>query len=126
MGLEAAAEQYRVVEIVHPRRIRPGLFAELQEAGLPVADWDSSPDNEATSANELYRAILEGRIPHDHDPLLGRHMEGLRIRWGVDGSGRLARPDDGTFVDAAFAARAAWWRASQLAELVGDSTPKVW
>ena len=87
---------------------------------MPCEAWDGSPDNEAASANEFYRAIVGqevgNRLAHDHHPLLEEHTASLRVRFGVDGSLRLARPDDGAFVDAAVAARNAWWRAWQLAE----------
>jgi hypothetical protein len=126
--LETAAEQYELAAIVHPKRIRPRLFAELREAGLPCEPWDGSADNEAASANEFYRAIVGqesgNRLAHDHHALLEEHTAALRVRFGVDGSLRLARPDDGAFVDAAVAARNAWWRAWQLAEAgAGASEP---
>jgi len=118
--LEQAAEQFDVVEVVHPKRIRPRLFAELREAGLPCVPWDGGPDNEATSANEFYRAIVgqesSNRLAHDHAPLLAEHTARLKVRFGVDGSLRLARPEGGEFVDAAIAARNAYWRALQLSD----------
>lgn len=121
-----AAERYRVVEVTYPRRLRPSLFADLAEDGLDCVPWDNTPDAEATSANEFYRAIVEGRVPHDHDGLVAQHMAGVRVRLAVDGSLRLSRPDTG-FVDAALAARAAWWRARQLAEgYVDESTPRIY
>lgn len=122
--LETAANQWEIRALVHPKRIRPRLFADLREAGLPCEAWDGGPDNEATSANEFYRAIVgheEGNyLAHDAHPLLADHMSRLRVRYGVDGSLRLARPDDGAFVDAAIAARNAWWRALQLADAGPD------
>jgi Phage Terminase len=116
--IETAADQWNVLAVVHPKRIRPALFADLAEAGIPVETWDSSPDNEATSANEFFRAIVadDVRLAHDHDELLAAHIGSVRVRYGVDGSLRLTRPDDGRFADAAFAARAAWWVANQLAD----------
>lgn len=128
--LEAAANQWEVAEIVHPRRIRPKLFSDLAEAGLPCRPWDSGPDNEASSANEFYRAIVGQEsgnyLAHDHHPLLEEHMGRLRVRFGVDGSLRLARPDDGGFVDAAVAARNAWWRAAQLAGDFHGEAPRIY
>jgi hypothetical protein len=40
----------------------------------------------------------------------------VRARYGMDGSIRLARPEDGVNVDSAIGARSAWWRARQLAD----------
>jgi phage terminase large subunit-like protein len=114
--LDQACEQWNVVEVTYPKRIRTRLFDQLRHAGLPVEPWDSKPDNEAASANELYRAIIDARVPHDHHPLLEEHVAQLAVRTNVDGSLRLTRPDTGQHVDAALAARAAWWRAFQLAD----------
>jgi phage terminase large subunit-like protein len=123
--IEAAAEQYEIVELVRPPRIRPTLFAALAELGLPVTAWNTSADNEAKSANEFYRAITEGQLVHDHDELIAQHVSHMRVRWAVDGSLRLARPDDG-FVDAAFAARAAWWAAELAAVPEPDGPPVIY
>jgi len=114
--LERAMEQWEVRTIVPNKRIRPALFSELRELGAPIEPWDHSSDNEATSAMEFYRAILEGSLAHDHAEVIAQHMAVLRARYGVDGSLRLARPDVGGFVDAAIAARNAWWTASQVAD----------
>ena len=114
--LDKAMARWEVVEIVHPWRIRTGLFADLERAEAPVKAWERTPDSEAASANELYRAIVEGRLAHDHAELVSEHMANLAVRTAVDGSLRLTRPENGAPVDAALAARAAWWRAGQLAE----------
>ena len=119
--LAHAVEQFEVIEIVRPKRIRPTLFADLAEAGMPIAAWDAGAENEAQSANEFYRAITEHELVHDHDELIAQHVARVRVRWAIDGSLRLSRPDDGTFVDGAFAARAAWWRAGKLAGEVPDA-----
>ena len=113
-----APHRWNVVEVSHPRRIRTHLFGQLARDGMPLRPWDQTADVEASSANEFHRAIVEGRLPHDHDPLVAEHMEALAIRTAVDGSLRLTRPDDGTPCDAGLAARAAWWRAGQLADEV--------
>jgi phage terminase large subunit-like protein len=115
-----AAARYRVLEVSHPRRLRPNLFARISDAGVKVEPWDQSPDAEATSTTELYRAIVEGRVAHDHDELISAAMGAVRVKLGTDGSIRLARPDRGT-VDAALAARSAWWRARSLAGDYADA-----
>ena len=114
--LSQAAERWEVLRVIHPRRIRTHLFADLARAELPLEVWDASPDAEATSANEFYRAIAESRLAHDHHPLIAEHMDALAIRTAMDGSLRLVRPDSGAQVDAALAARAAWFTALKLAE----------
>jgi len=114
--LGRACAQWDVLEVVHNRRIRTRLFRRLREAGMPLEAWPSGIDLEASSANELYRSIVEGRLAHDHDDLLAQHVGNLRVRYLADGSLRLVRPAGGEPVDAALAMRAAFWRASELAE----------
>ena len=123
-----AATRYRVLEVSHPRRLRPNLFERLADAGLEVVPWDTAPDEEARANSELYRAILEGRVAHDHDDQLAAEMSALRVRLAADGSIRLARPDSGE-VDAALAARSAWWRARAIAGDYADaerSAPRIY
>ena len=125
-ALMQCVERWDVVEITHPKRIRTHLFAELQREGLPLMPWDTRADIEAASANELFRAIIDQRLAHDHDELLAAHVEALGVRTAVDGSLRLVRPDSGAHCDAGLAARAAWWRALQLADNVSDQPIRIY
>ena len=116
---EAAAQRWRVVEVVVAPRQRSNLIPRLVEAGLEVEVWPNRVDVEVSSATEWRRAIVEGRVPHDHHQLLGGHVAASVARSTSDGSLRLVPPDDGRPVDAARAARMAWSRAVDLG---ADST----
>src|SRR5262245_20759743 len=72
--LDQAADRWKVIEIVHNRRIRQRLFRDLANDGVPCWPWPTAVDVEAGSANELYRAIVEQRVVHDHEDLLAVHM----------------------------------------------------
>ena len=124
--LTQACNQWTVLEIVHNRRIRTSLFRRLRDDGLPVQPWTQTIDAEASSANELYRAIVEQRVTHDHDELLHQHIQNLRVRFLADGSLRLVRPETGDHCDAGLAARNAWWRAQELAEQGTPQTPVIY
>jgi Terminase large subunit, ATPase domain len=118
-AVELAAEKWEVRAVTYPRRIRPRLFAELLDEGLPIEPWDRTMDNEATASNEFFRAVVgsEGvTLAHDHSAHIAEQMLRVRARYGLDGSIRLARPEDGTNVDSAIGTRSAWWRARQLAD----------
>lgn len=108
--LAQAGERWRVVATVFAARMRPNLVAGLD--GVEVWPLDAGLDVE--SATEWRRAIVEGRVPHDHHPLLGEHVAACAVRSMPDGTLRLVAPDDGRPVDAARAARMAWWRAGHL------------
>jgi len=112
--LGQAAARWRVAELVVAPRQRSNLVARLGEAGVPVDVWPSRVDIEVTSATEWRRAIVEGRLAHDHHPLLAEHVAASVARSTSDGSLRLTQPDDGRAVDAARAARMAWWRSADV------------
>jgi phage terminase large subunit-like protein len=116
----AACERWYVSEVVYPRRIRVQLFDELTNSGLPMTPWAATPEVGAASANELWRAINDGRLAHDHHPLLEQHMAAQRARWSTDGSLRLI-PSEDEPCDAAIAARMAWWTAIDNLEPPGVS-----
>jgi phage terminase large subunit-like protein len=102
--------------IVAPR-FRAQLVDRLVDAGAPVEVWPNRVDLEVASATEWRRAIVERRVGHDHHPLLAEHVSASVARSTPDGSLRLVPPDDGRPVDAARAARMAWWRLTDRPRL---------
>jgi len=124
--LEQTLARWAVVEVVHNRRIRQQLFRDLAGDGIPVAAWSQSVDVDSGSANEFYRAIVEERVPHDHDDLVAAHIGNLRIRTLADGSLRLIRPDNSDHCDAALAARNAWWRAGEIADQIPTEPLRIY
>jgi phage terminase large subunit-like protein len=123
--LAAACERWQVAAVVHNRRIRVRLFDELTRDGMPLEPWTGTAEVEAASANELWRAITDGRVPHDHDPVVAAHMANLGARWMSDGSLRLSRRDESGDCDAALAVRMAWWRATRIDPGSGE-TPRIY
>jgi hypothetical protein len=81
---------------------------------VPVTVWPNRVDIEVDSATEWRRAIVEGRAPHDHHPLLAEHVGATVARATSDGSLRLVGRDETRPSDAARAARMAWWRARDV------------
>jgi phage terminase large subunit-like protein len=114
-----AAQRWHVLELVVAPRTRANLARSLELDGLPVAGWPNRIDLEVTSATDWRAAILEGRVPHDHDPVIAEHVANTVAAPTPDGSFRLGPPDDGRPIDAARAARMAWWRALELADTAG-------
>ena len=109
--------RWNVPEIVVAPRIRPWLVRRWTDQGLPVTVWPSTRnDLDVASSVDFRNAIVEGRIAHDHDPVLAAHVGALVGRANPDGSLRLDAPDDGREVDAARAARLAWFRAREQSE----------
>jgi len=114
--LEAASKRWQVVDLVVAPRIRTALVRHLAE-GRPVTVWPHRVEIEVASSTEWRRAIVEGRVAHDHHPLLANHVGASVARATSDGSMRLTPPDDGRPVDAARAARMAWWQVTHTEAL---------
>lgn len=123
--LDEAAARWHVLEIVVAPRIRPRLVADLEDEAVPVYRWTRLADDQA-SADELFRAIVERRVPHDHSEVIGAQMDRVVARRSGDGGIRLARPPDGAWCDAAMAVRMAWWRAGELAESTLAAGPSIY
>jgi phage terminase large subunit-like protein len=117
-----ATEKWNVLEVVVAPRQRSQLLPVLEQMGLVVDVWPNSTDIEVTSATEWRRAIVEGRVPHDHHPVLAKHVSASVARSTSDGSLRLAEGDSP--VDAARAARMAWWRARDASARL--EAPAIW
>lgn len=125
-ALDQALDRWNVLEVVHGRRIRQRLFRDLQHEGVPVTPWPAALDIEAGSANDFYRAIVEQRVPHDHDETVAAHVRNLRVRLMGDGSLKLVRPETGEHTDAGLAARNAWFRAGELADLTPTEPVRIY
>jgi hypothetical protein len=117
--IELAAQRWRVVELVVAPRCRANLVARLQGGELAVEVWPASADPGSSAA--WRQAIVEGRVAHDHHEVLAGQVGASVARSTSDGSMRLVAPDDGTPVDAARAARMAWWRVTQGVRLEVES-----
>jgi phage terminase large subunit-like protein len=120
--LSLAWDRWQVAQLIVAPRVRPHLVRRLQDGGLPVEVWPNRVDVDVNSSTEWRRAIVEGRVPHDHSPIIGEHVGRLVGLATPDGSLRLAAPDDATDVSAARAARIAWTTAVEMADV---PTPAV-
>jgi len=122
--VSAACLRWSVREIVVAPRIRSALVPRWSDQGLPVTVWPSTRnDVDVASSTDFRNAIVEGRIAHDHDPVLAAHVGALVGRANPDGSLRLDAPDDGRDVDAGRAARLAWFQAREQSE---TPTPAIY
>jgi hypothetical protein len=114
--LSMAWERWTVHVLEVAPRVRPNLVRRLIDGGLPIDQWEGSADLEVTSSTEWRRAITEGRVPHDHAPIIAEHVGALVGIPTADGSLRLAAPDPDTDVSAARAARMAWVTATAIGD----------
>lgn len=119
--LAEAFERWAVVELAIAPRVRYALARRLADAGLPVYVWPTRTDLDVASGADFRRAIVEGRVPHDHDAILAAHVGALVGKATADGGLRLAAPDDGDDVAAALAARMAWSRAAEAGDRIAPA-----
>jgi phage terminase large subunit-like protein len=125
--LAAASGRWQLAEVVFAPRQRAKLVAKLTRSGeVDVHVWPNRVEVEVTSSTEWRRAIVEGRIAHDHDPVLAAHLGATVGQSTPDASLRFVAPGDGRPVEAARAARMAWWRAVELAEAGPVAPVIVW
>ncbi len=115
--LGSCADRWRVAEVVAAPRWRANLIHRLSDE-YTVSVWPNSTNVEVMSATEWRRGIVEGRVAHDHQPILAAHVSASSAKYTPDGSLKLVAPSDGRLVDAERAARMAWWRAVDLGQRV--------
>lgn len=72
---------YNVVEVVcDPFRWQRSM-QELESIGLPIVEYNSSsPSRMVPATAKTYDAVMSGKIKHDHNPTLARHLDNCVIR----------------------------------------------
>jgi phage terminase large subunit-like protein len=122
--LAAAAVRWDVDRVIFQPHIRPNLVASLIRAGWgDIEVWPNSVEVDVQSSTEFRRAVVEGRLAHDHHPLLAEHVAATVARSTTTAGLRLGVGADGAPVDAALAARMAWWKANAVSTV---ARPGIW
>jgi phage terminase large subunit-like protein len=115
------ASEYTIRECAFdPWRFRETAL-RLEQEGLRMVQFDQTAARMVPASERLYAAIVEGRLRHDGDPELARHVAAAVAKdtgrgWRIDKRGRTAQ------VDAVVALAMALERAEQpapKAELLG-------
>lgn len=123
-----ACGRWRVVEVAcDPFRWQRSIEA-LAAAGVPVIEYAStSPARMVPATAKFYDAVTSGRIQHDGDPLLARHLGNCVLR--VDQKGpRIVKEHRGSprKIDAAVSAVMAFDRATMVREQAPVPVPAIW
>lgn len=116
--LIAACQRWNVVEVpFDPFRWQRSMQA-LAEMGLPIVEYPtSSPARMVPSTAKFYDAVMAGKIRHDHDPQLSRHLDNCVVK--VDRLGpRITKEHKGSprKIDGAVCAVGAFDRATAYRE----------
>jgi phage terminase large subunit-like protein len=89
----------------------------LENHGLPVVAFPQSPQRMIKACAKFYDATAEGRIVHDGDPLLARHIGNTAVKLTPAGPHiKKENPNSPRKIDAAVAAILAHDRASVTME----------
>lgn len=75
----------------------------LEVEGLPMVEWPQTSVRMCPATQAAYDAIMEGRLEHDGDLTLGRHIRASRPVQTRDGGQRLTKRRRGVPIDAAIA-----------------------
>lgn len=76
---------------------------DLEDEFPNLFDWPQSNERMVPATQSLYEAIIDGRLAHDGDPVLGRHMKAAKVKT-IGGRGqRLVKSEKGRKVDGAVA-----------------------
>ena len=90
------------------------LMQNLAAAGLPIVEYPtSSPARMVPACAKFYDAVMEGKIRHDHDPQLARHIDNAVVKTDRLGP-RIVKDSKGSprKIDGAVCAVGAFDRAS--------------
>lgn len=108
--LEALAT-YDVVEIACDPHMWREQMARWVDQGMPVTEWPTNVIARMVPAcREFYTAVVEGRLSHDGDPRLARHIANAVVKEDQAGA-RIVKQARGQKIDLAVAAVIAYDRA---------------
>jgi phage terminase large subunit-like protein len=89
----------------------------LEAEGLPIVEWPTgSPSRMVPACARFYDAVMDGRLSHDGDPRLARHVANAHVKTDRLGP-RIVKEHKGSSkkIDLAVAAVIAYDRAAQVA-----------
>ena len=114
-AIRQACHTYRVAEIAWDEWIWNDAAEEFTDEGLPVVIFPQNMTRMAPATQRFYEAVTTGRVSHDGDPRLARHIRNCQVKTDSRGS-RLVKDSKNSprKIDAAIAMvmafdRAAYW-----------------
>lgn len=108
--LFAALDKYDVVEVAcDPAYWREHLH-RWAESDAPIVEWPPTTSRMTPATREFYTAVIEGRLTHDGDPRLARHIDNAVLKDDFRGA-RIIKQQRGAKIDLAVAAVMAHSRA---------------
>ena len=90
-AIRKACRDYRVIEIAADRYEWVDALEELEAEGLPVVEFPQTLTRMSPATQRFYEAVTSGRVRHNGDPRLARHLENAQLK--VDSRGARLQKD---------------------------------
>lgn len=114
-AIRKACQQWNVREIAWDRWRWEDAAEELEDEGLPIVAFPQTLTYMGPATQRFYEMVTNGKIEHDGNPALARHLDNAQLKTDTQGS-RLVKDAKGSprKIDLAVASvmavhRAAWW-----------------
>jgi phage terminase large subunit-like protein len=114
-AIRQACHDFNVREIAWDEWLWEDAAEELEEEGLPVVAFQQTMSAMGPATQRFYEMVINGKIEHDGDPRLARHLENAQLKTETRGA-RLIKDAKKSprKIDLAVASvmaldRAAWW-----------------
>lgn len=101
--LERAMREHRVVAIAADPSLWREQVARWAERGWPVLEFPNTLPRMVPATREFYAAVVEGRLTHDGDPRMARHVANATVKEDSRGQ-RLTKRARGQKIDLAVCA----------------------
>jgi phage terminase large subunit-like protein len=88
------------------------------DAGIPVVEYPNTISRTVPATAKLYEAIMSGKIQHNNDVLMNRHMDNCILKMDSKGGSRITKDyrNPTLKIDNAIALMMAYDRASRTIE----------
>jgi phage terminase large subunit-like protein len=84
--IRQACHDYNVREIAWDEWIWADAAEELTDEGLPVVIFQQNMTRMSPATQRFYEDVVTGRIEHDGDPRLARHLDNCQLKTDTRGS----------------------------------------
>ena len=85
-AIRRACREYRVREIAADRYEWVDALEELESEGLPVVEFPQTITHMGPATQRFYEAVTSGRIRHNGDPRLARHLDNAQLKVTSNGA----------------------------------------
>lgn len=79
-------ERFRVLDAIADPAFFRQTISSMQDDGLPVAEISTSSAKMGELSKIFFDAVIDGRLSHDGDPRLARHVANARLKSDARGS----------------------------------------